>query len=153
MFGIGTQANNGIGTATVIGVDSGTANFTTIYACTRFDASFIDSGSNAFFFADAGTPVCTNRSTAGFYCPPATKNLSAIIEGRNGESATVSFSLANAATLVADNPGFVAFVNLGAPQLSATSFDWGLPFHYGRKVYTAIEGASTPAGPGPYVAF
>ena len=153
VFGIGTQANNGIGTATVIGVDSGTANFTTIYAGTRFDASFIDSGSNAFFFADAGTPVCTNRSTAGFYCPPATKNLSAIIEGRNGESATVGFSLANAATLVADNPGFVAFVNLGAPQLSATSFDWGLPFHYGRKVYTAIEGASTPAGPGPYVAF
>jgi hypothetical protein len=30
-------------------------------------------------------------------------------------------------------------------------FDWGLPFFYGRAVYTAIEGRGTPAG--PYFAF
>jgi hypothetical protein len=33
------------------------------------------------------------------------------------------------------------------------SFDWGLPFFYGRTVYTAIENQSTPAGVGPYFAF
>ena len=65
----------------------------------------------------------------------------------------MNFSVANAVTLMASNPGFAAFGNLGAPQFIANSFDWGLPFFYGRKVYTAIDGASTPAGPGPYVAF
>jgi hypothetical protein len=154
VFGIGTQANNGIGTATVIGVDPGTGNFTTIYNSTSYSASFIDSGSNAFFFADAGTPVCTDPSTAGFYCPPATKNLSATIQGAIGATALVNFSVANAATLLMNNPGFAAFGNLAAPQFVANSFDWGLPFFYGRKVYTAIEGAGTPGGPtGPYVAF
>jgi len=153
VFGIGTQANNGIGTATVIGVDSNTANFTTIYNGTSYSSSFIDSGSNAFFFADAGMPVCTDPSAAGFYCPLATKNLFATIQGRNGRSASVDFSVANAVTLVTSNPGFAAFGNLAAPPLGGTSFDWGFPFFYGRKVYTAIEGASTPGGPGPYVAF
>jgi Protein of unknown function (DUF3443)/Protein of unknown function (DUF2844) len=36
---------------------------------------------------------------------------------------------------------------------AANSFDWGLPFFYGRNVYTAIDAANTPAGPGPYIAF
>jgi hypothetical protein len=153
VFGIGTQTNNRIGSAAVIGVDPGTANFTTIYNSTSYSASFIDSGSNAFFFAGASTPVCTDPSVAGFYCPPATKNLSATIQGRNGTSASVNFSVGNALTLLTSNPGFAAFGNLGAPQLGPTSFDWGLPFFYGRNVYTAIDGASTPAGPGPYVAF
>lgn len=153
VFGIGTQANNGIGNATVIGVDAGTGHFTTIYNNRGYSASFIDSGSNAFFFADASLPVCADPITAGFYCPAATRHLSATIEGRNGVSVSVNFSVANAATLVASNPGFAAFANLGAPQVVANSFDWGLPFFYGRNVYTAIDGASTPAGPGPYVAF
>jgi hypothetical protein len=153
VFGIGTQANNGIGTATVIGVDSGTGNFTTIYNGTNYSSSIIDSGSNGFFFPDAGMPVCTDPSAAGFYCPSATRNLSATIQGRNGRSASINFSVANAVTLVTNNPGFTAFVNLGAPQFGGAGFDWGLPFFYGRSVYTAIEGASTPGGPGPYVAF
>jgi hypothetical protein len=150
VFGIGTQANNGLGAATVIGVDPSTANFTTIFNGTTDRASFMDSGSNALFFTDAGTPVCTDPSTAGFFCPVATQNLSATIQGSNGRSAPVNFSLANATTLVTSNPGFTAFSNLGAP---AISFDWGLPFFYGRNVYTAIEGAPTPGGPGPYIAF
>ena len=32
-------------------------------------------------------------------------------------------------------------------------FDWGLPFFYGRTVFTAIEGAATPGGAGPYWAY
>jgi len=153
VFGIGTQANNGIGSATVIGVDSATSNFTTVYNGASYSASFIDSGSNALFFADAGTPVCTDPVAAGFYCPATTKNLSATIQGRNGRAALVNFSLANATALVTTNPGFAALGSLGAPQISANSFDWGLPFFYGRKVYIAIDGANTPAGSGPYIAF
>jgi hypothetical protein len=36
---------------------------------------------------------------------------------------------------------------------SVPGFDWGLPFFFGRTIYTAIENQSTPAGAGPYVAF
>jgi hypothetical protein len=154
VFGIGTQANNGLGAATVISVDPGTGNFTTVYNGKNYAGSFIDSGSNALFFQDAGITVCANASTAGFYCPASTKNASATIQGANGATALVDFSVANAATLLASNPGFAAFANLAAPQFVANSFDWGLPFFYGRNVYIAIEGAATPGGPaGPYVAF
>jgi len=47
-----------------------------------------------------------------------------------------------------DNPS--CFVNT---TTTAPCFDWGLPFFFGRNVFTAIEGQSTPAGPGPYWAF
>ncbi|MDP2639666.1 MAG: DUF3443 domain-containing protein [Betaproteobacteria bacterium] len=152
VFGIGTQANNGLGAATVVGLDPSSANFTTLYNGVSYSASFVDSGSNGLFFQDS-MPVCASTSAApGFYCPESTVNGAAAIQGAGGTSATVSFSIANAATLLAANPGFAAFANLGAP-FAANGFDWGLPFFYGRNVYTAIEGAGTPAGPGPYVAF
>lgn len=155
VFGIGTQANNAFGAASVISLNPGTGNFTTNFNGTSYPQSFVDSGSNALFFQDAPLiVVCAIGSAApGFYCPASTINGSAVIQGANGATATVIFSVANAATLVRNNPGFAAFGNLGGPQLGPASFDWGLPFFYGRKVYTAIEGAGTPGGPGPYVAF
>ena len=152
VFGIGTQANNALGAATVIGVDPNSGNFTTFYNGNSFSASFIDSGSNGLFYQDS-LPVCASSSVApGFYCPAATIAGSALVQGINGANAGVNFSIANAAALLAGNPGFTAFASLGAP-FSANGFDWGLPFFYGRNVYTAIEGANTPGGPGPYVAF
>jgi len=30
---------------------------------------------------------------------------------------------------------------------------FGLPFFYGRTVYTALDGATTPGGTGPYFAY
>lgn len=152
VFGIGTQANNGLGAATVIGLNPLNGNFTTRYKGSSYTASFIDSGSNGLFFPDTIAVCASGTAAPGFYCPAATVNASAVIEGANGASATIGFSIANAAALLTANPGFTAFANLGAP-FSANAFDWGLPFFYGRKVYTAIEGAATPAGPGPYVAF
>lgn len=157
VFGIGTQANNALGAASVVGVDPSTGNFITNFNGTRYDASFVDSGSNGLFFQDAAIPVCQPGTAApGFYCPApaATFNGSATIPLANGASATVIFSIANAVTLLAGNPGFDAFGNLGGPQLGPNSFDWGLPFFYGRNVFTAIEGPGTPGSPaGPYVAF
>jgi hypothetical protein len=48
----------------------------------------------------------------------------------------------------------VAFATLGGTFSSSTdTFDWGLPFYYGRTVYSAIENATTSVGTGPYVAF
>jgi hypothetical protein len=65
----------------------------------------------------------------------------------------VSFSVANADQLFAANPSFNAFNNLAVPSGDTTTFAWGLPFFFGRNVYTAIEGRSTPGGAGPYFAF
>ncbi|MBE0615777.1 MAG: DUF3443 domain-containing protein [Burkholderiales bacterium] len=152
VFGIGTQSNNAIGAATVLGVNPANGNFTTLYKGSSYTASFLDSGSNGLFISDS-IAVCGSATAApGFYCPASTINGSAVLQGTNGTSATVDFSIADVGSLLAANPGFSAFANVGAPFLS-NSFDWGLPFFYGRNVYTAIEGAGTPAGPGPYVAF
>lgn len=48
-----------------------------------------------------------------------------------------------------DNPTAFVFEDLAGPK-SLDGFDWGLPFFYGRNVFTAIEGQSTPGGTGPY---
>jgi uncharacterized protein DUF3443 len=159
IFGIGTQSNNGLGSAKVYTIN-GNANFTTIYKDTAgqshtYTNSFIDSGSNAYFFPDSGIPVCSSSSSApGFYCPTSTLNLSATNQGANAASGSVSFSVANAVNLVSGNPGNFVFGNLGGANIGSTAgFDWGLPFFYGRNVYVAIEGASTPGGTGPYWAY
>jgi Protein of unknown function (DUF3443) len=162
VFGIGTQSNNGLGGASVYTMDPSRFSFTVKYNTTPYQGSFIDSGSNGYFFLDsstAGVPVCTSSSgAAGFYCPPSTKNFSATNEGLNGTSGTVNFSIANAASLFS-NSADAAFSQLGGPSTNSPSasnpdvFDWGLPFFYGRNVYTAIEGTSAPGGATPYWAY
>jgi hypothetical protein len=60
----------------------------------------------------------------------------------------------DAQTLGANDPTFVAFPTLAGPYPgTTTSFDWGLPFFYGRTVYTVIENSTTSVGTGPYMAF
>jgi hypothetical protein len=56
----------------------------------------------------------------------------------------------NADTLFSNTSASV-FPGLAGPN--ADTFDWGLPFFFGRNVFTAIESRSTPAGSGPYWAF
>lgn len=147
VFGIGTESNNGPGSAQVLTLD-GDGNFTTTYAGASTDA-FIDSGSNGLFFASSLT-ICNDYPD--FYCPTSTENLSAEMIGLNNVSIMVPFSVANTDTL---NAGYAAFNNLAGPAGSMLGgfFDWGIPFFYGRNVFFAIDGASTPDGPGPYVAY
>ncbi len=152
IFGIGTQSNNGLNGATVYPMaptGPNTGDFTTTLNGTVYDQSFIDSGSNGFFFPSS-IPVC---SAGDFYCPSSTENLSATNAGYAGTpTGTVNFSVANADDLFNDNPTATVFSQLAGPS-TIDSFDWGLPFFYGRNVYTAIYGASTPGGTGPYWAY
>ena len=163
VFGIGTRENNGLGQATVLPLDS-TGSFSTSYPPNgRASLAFIDSGSNAIYFLDSGStriPTCSDPFS-DFYCPDSTLSLSAKNQDSRGlVTLNVSFSIANARALFAHQSN-CAFDNVGGPstdpQSGTTSmptyFDWGLPFYFGRNGFTAIEGRSTPAGTGPFVAF
>lgn len=153
IFGIGTQSNNGLGSAQVYSVD-GFGNFITTYKSQTYNESFIDSGSNGLYFLNAGTagiPACSDASY--FYCPSSTENLSATTSGSTGTpTSTIDFSVGNADDLFNSNPNANVFGTLAGPN-SLAGFDWGLPFFYGRNVYTAIEGKSTSGGTGPYWAY
>ena len=152
IFGIGTQTNNGLGSATVYPTDN-SFNFITTCKNQAYPTSFIDSGSNGLFFLTAaidGIATCTDASS--FYCPASTETLSAVNQGAGGTgSGTVNFSVANADALF-QNSTATAFSQLAGPN-TLSGFDWGLPFFYGRNVYTAIEGRTTPGGVGPYWAY
>jgi hypothetical protein len=152
IFGIGTQSNNALGSATVYTIDPSTGNFTTVFNGISYqDVSFLDSGSNALYFLDSNTtglPICPDATS--WYCPSSTQNFSATNQGTNGATGTVNFSVGNADSLVANlNDG----VANGLAGPNPGSFDWGLPFFFGRSVYTAIEGRNTPGGQGPYWAY
>lgn len=149
VFGIGTQSNNGLGGATVFRLDlDGT--FSVRYGSQAYSHSFIDTGSNGLYFLDAATtgmPLCPDSKD--FYCPTSQQNLSATNLGSNGTTGAVPFGVLNADTIFAT--GFTVLTGLAGPNTGV--FDWGLPFFYGRNVYTAIESQSTPAGLGPYWAY
>ncbi|HEX7288325.1 MAG TPA: DUF3443 domain-containing protein [Candidatus Angelobacter sp.] len=150
VFGIGTQSNNGLNGAKVLKLN-GAGNFTTVINNQSLPRSFVDSGSNGLFFlssATTGMPVCSGNP---FYCPAATQNFTAVNTGTNGASTTINFTVANANTLFSTSGDFL-FNNLAAPN-PASSFDWGMPFFYGRNVFTAFETRNTPGGPGPYTAY
>ena len=139
-----------LGSAQVVPLDPTSGTFTTrVNGSATYPGSFLDSGSNAFYFS-AAFPNC--RSDAIFHCPASSQTLSAQNQGFSGPPSMVSFQVANADVLFSSHPGFFAFNNLAGHGTNG-GFDWGLPFFYGRNVYTAIDGRSTPGGTGPYIAY
>jgi hypothetical protein len=156
-FGIGTQTNNGLGSATVLALETPGFIRTTFPVGGATYTSYLDSGSNGLYFlnaATAGLKGCTG-DLSSFYCPALTTSLSATLSSSSGASTTIDFSVINASKL--SNSAF-AFDNLAGPMprfpdASVPGFDWGLPFFFGRTVFTAIEGQKTDAGVGPYFAF
>lgn len=153
IFGVGTQADNALGSAQIYTTDN-KGNFQTTFNGISFSMSFIDSGSNGLFILDStklNIPDCTDRP--GFYCPPSITSFTATNTGLNGTTAPVIFKIANADTLFASNNGQnAAFDDLGGPN--PDTFDWGLPFFYGRPVFVGIEGQPAPSGVlGPYWAY
>lgn len=157
IFGIGTQSDNGLGTALVYTLNS-SGNIQTTYKNVSYK-SFIDSGSNGLFFLDPTTlaiPECTTPK--GFYCPVLTQSYTVTNTGMNSTSNPVMFNIANADALFAANNGQnAAFDNLGGKSGTSPStdyFDFGLPFFYGHNVFVGIESKRGPNGiVGPYWAY
>jgi len=140
VFGIGTESNNGLDGATVL-TTSSEGFITTTFNGLMLNSSFLDSGSNGLYFPDSSIPHCTGGAgAAAFYCPTSTLSLEAINQGQNGATSPVSFQIANLNQL--SNANF-ALDDVGGPTTSITGvgssyFDFGLPFFYGRTVFTAI---------------
>jgi hypothetical protein len=57
--------------------------------------------------------------------------------------------------LFSTNSSFTAFSDLGgsAGSSGTNTFGWGLPFYFGRNVYTAMENVNAGGTTGPYFAF
>jgi hypothetical protein len=53
------------------------------------------------------------------------------------------------------NNNFDAYPELAGtlPAGNAGSFDFGLPFFFGKRVAVVVQGATTTVGTGPYIAF
>jgi hypothetical protein len=150
ILGIGTQSNNVPSGVTAYGADQA-AEFTTTFSGTQY-VSLLDTGSNGLFFPSPSTiklPACPSPNDA-WYCPPAVTDLSATNSGAGGSpSGVVPFLIGNADSLFSTQNG--VFSELGGS--AANSFDWGLPFFFGRSVFVGIEGTSSSLGTGPYWAY
>src|ERR1019366_2992406 len=133
-FGVGTQSNNPLGAATIFQLDSEYGEY--------IDTQF------------AGTDL------TGFYCPASTTALTATIQGQSavgsptGTQVSVGFDIGNADSLLPQNATNAALRTLGGTGTTG-SFDWGLPFFYGRTLYVVFEERSVSGSSqaGPYMAF
>ena len=186
VFGIGTQSNNALGSATVLTAD-GYGDITTTDSgpngSNDLPYSFLDTGSNAYYFDAAKTsttsggtvPDCPSSGTSSgsstfsstWLCPTSEQTIDLTNSGENSLTSKVSINIYNANTLFAENSGtYTAFDDLGADTGSQSSFcsanygvsgdcyfDLGLPFFFGRNVYIAIYGMNTSGGEGPYYAY
>jgi hypothetical protein len=175
VFGIGTEGNNALGSATTLPMCSGDTSqaicsitvggkvvglFGTVSASlnsTTYIESYLDSGSNANFFPTTPTSIKSCPSpNQGFLCPGAgtTLNENATLTGTNGTMLAAQFTVADADSLFSQNNGMnVAFSNLAGSNYSSTSqnnsVDLGLSFFYGHNVFTAFENNQA----GPYFAY
>ncbi len=150
ILGIGTGKNNSPGSVQVFAPDQ-FGNLQTIFKGNQY-AGFLDTGSNAYFFLDSkttGLPNCSSTEN-GFYCPSSPATLTATNSSQQGTSSTAQFTVVSASQLFSTS-GNAVFPTLGGPN--PATFDWGLPFFFGRHVFVAIEGRQTPLGAGPFWAY
>jgi len=160
IFGVGTQANNAVGNATLYATDS-RGNFPNVVynGVSYTSAGFLDTGSNALFVSDPVTLGILNCADNPYYCPNTTTPISLTTYGANGTSGTVNLNIANADTLFGNNPGYAAFNNLAGQSGTdpfTDYFDLGLPFFFGRTVFVGIGGTTVPnnvSAPNGYFAF
>ena len=154
VFGIGTHStNNKLAGATVLRTDAD-GDITTLLGTQSLRRSFLDTGSNGLYFDTDAIPRC-GAAAPGFYCPASSLMFSATFLGASGEiSPRIPFSIGNALTLFANGNGANAVLpTLGGNIRDADTFDWGLPFFYGRRVFFGIEGLTPSVTTGSFYAF
>jgi hypothetical protein len=150
IFGVNTQSNNTIASETIFKANSG-GDFSTTYKGKTYSASFIDSGSNGYFFTDSTIRAC---SGGDFYCPASTLALTATNTASDGSATgTVNFNVVNMVSLASTITAAQVGGTVGSTTSSSNYFDWGLPFFYGRRVFVVMEGNTVAGKSGPYWAY
>ena len=162
IFGINTSQNNALpstASRVQLGVDwqnnfSSYLSVSTNYKGTQIANSYLDTGTNALFFADSAIANCWQST---WFCPTTTLHLSAVMSDGDHPSdnkVTVNFDIGNAEAYFSTSNS--AFPLLGgtyqSPSSNALSFSWGLPFFYGRRTFLSIWQQSG-AENGPWYAF
>jgi hypothetical protein len=154
IIGLNTQTDNMLPPVglTVLGTNS-SGDFTANYNGSNTALpSWIDSGADAFDFDDATIGVCNGPAFVGYYCPataPLPRSAVNTGIGVNSASSTVQFAVADPNTFV---QGASAFANLAGGGGSST-FVWGMPYFYGKKIYVGIEQRTAGIYTGPYFAY
>ena len=150
IFGVNTQSNNSIATETIYKANN-SGDFSTTYKGKTYSASFIDSGSNGYFFTDSTIRQC---SGGDFYCPASTLALTATNTASDGSATgTVNFNVVNMVGLASTISAAQVGGTVGSTTSSGNYFDWGLPFFYGRRVFVVMEGNTVAGKAGPYWAY
>lgn len=152
VLGIGTRSNNAPSAVTAYALDGNGAFHTVLGG--RLNPGYLDTGSNGLFFAAPSgvtIPACPTPDDTWF-CPTPPMQLSATNSAASGPASTaIGFEIGDFEALVASSNN--VFAEIGGPAPSPGGFDWGLPFHFGRRVYVGIENQTSALGTGPYVAY
>ena len=151
IFGVGTQTNNRFNAGTLL-VPDAKGNFRTVIGARGWSASFIDTGSNGLYFDYDGSLAKCTGDASHFYCPANPLSLPASLTGLNAASLAATVLVDHATSMFAA-PQKSVLPALAGPIGNANSFDWGLPFYYGRRVFMTIEGQTSAIGTGPVYAF
>jgi len=154
VFGIGTEANNSLGSATILSTDPNFGTINVTFQGVQYPASALDSGSNAFYFTDSALNLCAQGTPGqGFFCSNA--NLSATITTLANAQLTANFTIADASTMFTANPSAGAYPQLAGPigATQSQTFDFGVTYYYGRNVFAAIETRNAGGTTGPYLAY
>jgi hypothetical protein len=156
ILGIGTRSNNQPSGVTVLPTDSSgqiVTHFNPSPGISTQEAGIIDSGSAVFFFSDASLslPLCPG-GLSFLYCPASPVTFSAVNTDLSGiPSSSVNFQIANPSALLSS--GNAVINNVGGPAVFTGTFDWGLPFFFGRTVYVGLGGKPSVLGTGPFFAY
>ncbi|HEX8816052.1 MAG TPA: DUF3443 family protein [Terriglobales bacterium] len=161
-FGIATRANNAIPTAVTVYQMDANDNFQTVYygpPLQYLPHSLIETGANAYLIPNPNESIAVCSDMVEFFCPSTVFDTSAQNAGANRTlGPLVEFSVENADTLLggsldagfgslAGPNGTTPCVNDGGTYTGSCTFDWGLPFFFGRTVYTSIDMATVSNEP------
>lgn len=136
-------------------------NITTTYnGLPPLTNSYLDTGTNGLFFSDniRLCPVDPSQPPSPWYCPIDASNRAislvthaSLSDGDNPSQnqTVVLFTVENADALFSTtNTAFGGLAGAPPPGPSAgTTFAWGLPFFYGRRVFLSIWQPSKAGGP------
>lgn len=150
VFGIGTQTNNQLPPPLIAGmypvvIDPTSLDYLYLdmkIGARSYPKSDIDSGSNATFF-DSTDPALSRLcgtatgSVGNWYCPVDTWRQTVTLTNVLGDPGTFELAIDNADALF--SVGATALSNLGGTAgQGAQTFLLGMPFFYGRQVFTSI---------------